>query len=357
MTTEAELDTWTRHDRPVVSIQFVGLTFFSILGLCLWVYRGALNGAFISDDVVYIVKLADGYPFNWSFVLRALDPTGVLKYELWNYAPFYAITSRAEAAFFGPNTFAYHLVNVIFHSLNATLLVALIRSAGIRTVWALIAGLFFALHPANVEAVAWISQLRSILSLGCALGSLLALSRRPALATVLFASALLFKVSAMFALPVAFVLAWVARNDSTRAPISLRWLFAWVGVFSLYAIPQFGAFHALGQTSAPGFADLGEQIRGMSAIGSRYLAMAASSYGVSAYHEPEPVRSWLSPWWLASIPIAVVLVVRIQRSLARATPCCTQSAQALSAMPRRRASLVSMCAQISSRTPPGLMNS
>ena len=75
----------------------------------------------------------------------------------------------------------------------AALLVPLLRRSGLPAVTALVGGAFFLLHPANVEAAAWISQVKSTASLSFALLALLALERRPALATACFAAALLAK--------------------------------------------------------------------------------------------------------------------------------------------------------------------
>ena len=65
---------------------------------------------------------------------------------------------------------------MVVHALNATLLLALLNSSGIPRFWAILGSVFFALHPANVETVAWISQLRTLLAFSCALSALLVLA-------------------------------------------------------------------------------------------------------------------------------------------------------------------------------------
>ena len=55
----------------------------------------------------------------------------------------------------------------------------------------LLGGAFFTLHPANVQVVVWISQLKSTAGLAFALGALLALPRRPVLATTVARLALM----------------------------------------------------------------------------------------------------------------------------------------------------------------------
>lgn len=301
--------------------QWLVLAFFGVsLVACLSVYRHALHGPFISDDSFYIIDLARNYTLDWEFVAHALSPWSDLRYEIMNYAPLYAITSRVEVAAFGPNPFGYHVVNVVFHALNASLLFALLRKQGVADNWAMIAAAFFALHPANVEAVAWISQLRSIFALGFALAAILALERHPALSMLLFAAGLLAKASALFALPIAGALYWCAKKQPARESISLGWLCGWVVVFALYAVPQFTSFSETGRAVDVGVANGFELFRHMAAIGSRYLLMAATSIGVSAWQAPAAPQSWLNPWWLVSLPIGVILSWRIVRGLVRQQP-------------------------------------
>jgi tetratricopeptide (TPR) repeat protein len=62
----------------------------------------------------------------------------------------------------GQNTLGYHLVNIFLHALSAFLV------AGILRRWSLpgaaIAAVIFALHPIQVESVAWMSELKNTLS-------------------------------------------------------------------------------------------------------------------------------------------------------------------------------------------------
>ena len=76
-----------------------------------------------------------------------------------------------------PQPGAHHLVNVLFHTANAVLLlVLLLRLTG--KVWpaAFVAALF-AWHPLHVESVAWISERKDVLSTFFALLTLLAYTR------------------------------------------------------------------------------------------------------------------------------------------------------------------------------------
>ncbi len=297
----------------------VGLAvfFFASVVIGLWLYSGALDGAFISDDTFFVVDLAENHELDGRFVAAALNPWSELKYEVMNYAPLYVLCSRIESAVFGQRTYGFHVVNVVLHALNATLLVAVVRQLGMGMLVAGVAGAFFLVHPACVEAVAWVSQLRSILALACGLGAILALRRYPLLATALFVAALLFKVAALFALPLAIALAWCGRGGEGRRRISWFWVSIWAVCFALYAYPQFSAWGYFGEGPASRYADSAEHLRSMAEIGVRYLLMAATSIGVSAFQEPEPTRSWLDPWWLAALPIAAVVLWRMVVTLAR----------------------------------------
>jgi hypothetical protein len=279
-------------------------------------YRPALDGPFLSDDSLLVTGLAGGYALDLGFVAAAFDPAGDLRFLIGNYAPLYLVASRAESAVFGETTRGYHVVNVLLHALNATLLLALFARSGIAWLWAGLGAALFAFHPADVEAVAWISQLRTLLALACSLGALLALRRAPAAGLLLFAAALLFKVTAVACLAAAVALWWATRGAAPGAAVSGRWLLGWALVLALYAAPQLHVLAMVGAVAAPGYENAATHLRSVGAIGARYLAMAASSYGTSAFHEPEPVGSWTDAWWLAAWPLAALLGGRLAFTLA-----------------------------------------
>ena len=81
-------------------------------------------------------------------------------------------------------------------------------------------GALFLLHPANVEASAWISQTKTTLALALSLGALLLFPSRPGLSLVTFTLGLLTKASAAFALPMAAVFVWLDRD--ARGPWRAR---------------------------------------------------------------------------------------------------------------------------------------
>jgi hypothetical protein len=134
--------------------------------------------------------------------------------------------------------------------------------------------------------------------------------------TLLFALSLLTKASGLFALPSAAALLWTQRRRGVVGCGDARWLAVWLGVALLYAMPQIAAFAHLGASDAT-FGGPWVHLRSIAAVGMRYVLMAATGHGVSAFQEPGPAVSWLEPYWLAAAPTAVLLVWRSVATLRR----------------------------------------
>jgi hypothetical protein len=288
--------------------------FAGYAALALALYWPALEGPFVSDDFAYLVTHPYTTPLSLENVLAILDPFGPAKLHAANYAPIHLLLTAFELHIFADAPQGYHLVNVAIHAVCALLLTAWLRRAGLGFQAALAGGLFFLVHPANVEAVAWMSQLKTNACLAFALGAILCWPRRPLVAALLFAASLLTKASGLFALPTVAALAWCERMPLRRAA---GWLAVWLAIAVLFAIPEFSSFSHLGAVEVEAYADPLVHLRSVAAIGARYLVMAATGYGVSAFQEPDPVTSWLDPWWLAALPLGAALALRAVRTLAR----------------------------------------
>jgi tetratricopeptide (TPR) repeat protein len=92
--------------------------------------------------------------FGWAF--------GALHAANWH--PVTWLSHMLDVTLFGMRSGPHHLVNVLFHSVNAVLLFAwLWRMTGARWRSAMVAALF-ALHPLHVESVAWVAERKDMLS-------------------------------------------------------------------------------------------------------------------------------------------------------------------------------------------------
>jgi hypothetical protein len=293
------------------------LLFVGIAIACFGLYQPALSGAFVSDDVDSFISNPFVNQLSVENLAAIFDLRAAEKSFTGNYAPVNELLMALERRFFGNEVLLYHALNVLFHALNSVLLIAWLRSSRLPATAALLGGLIFAVHPANVEAVAWMSQIKTNAALAFSLLALLAFRSAPLAATCLFALALLTKASALFALPTAAALVWARRGEPGGGRRHWIWVGVWALVFGLYAMPEFASFQNFGEVKREPYADAAEQARSIAAYASRYLAMATTSWGLSAFHELEPARSALDPWWLAALPLTVLLVWRIVVALRR----------------------------------------
>jgi tetratricopeptide (TPR) repeat protein len=134
---------------------FLG-AFAACLSASLAVYWPALHGGYIWDDRdIYIVnnpllRQSDGLYRFW-FTTEPLD-----------YYPLAYTVYWFGARLWGLDPFGFHLVNVVVHALSATFLAWTLQRLSFPA--PALVGLLFALHPMNVESVAWIAQLKTCMA-------------------------------------------------------------------------------------------------------------------------------------------------------------------------------------------------
>src|SRR5499427_9563810 len=128
-------------------------------------YGPAWNGGFIWDDDEYLTS---------NELLTAPDGLRRIWFSLDSpsqYFPLVYTTFRIERALWGLHPFGYHWVNLLLHVANALLVWRVLVRLNVPGAW--LAGAIFALHPVQVESVAWITERKNVLSLSLALLSML----------------------------------------------------------------------------------------------------------------------------------------------------------------------------------------
>lgn len=295
--------------------QVLGLwALFSAVGLL--VYSPVLDGEFISDDSHYLVVNEYVHTPSLSNIASIWDPTSEVTVLVENYAPVHLMLHSIEWQFFGDSVRGYHVVNVVLHALAAVLLVAVYRRSGIGLLTAALGAAFFLLHPANVESVAWISQIKSSSALVLSLGALLLHPRHPLPALILFALALLAKPFAAFALLVVALFAWIRSPASTQGgPLTSNegphwfWLGGWLVIVGIYALLESLAFSQSAGLAPPLYSDLWVRTSMIFSVALRYGWMTVSGRGLSAFHEPLPTTGLLDPWFLGGVILLLGLAV------------------------------------------------
>ncbi len=182
-------------------------------------YLPAVRGGFVWDDDAHVTRPA----------LRSLDGLRRIWFELGATQQYYPLLHSAfwfEHRLWGDSVVGYHLANILLHAAAACLVVAIMRRLALPGAW--LAGLVFALHPVNVESVAWISEQKNTLSAVFCLGAAYVYlafdrDRRPgqyALALVLFVLALMTKsVTATLPAALLVVFCWKRGRLGWRSDV------------------------------------------------------------------------------------------------------------------------------------------
>jgi protein O-mannosyl-transferase len=135
----------------------------------IFVYRLAWNGGFVWDDDFYVTK---------NPLLTAPDGLRRIWFSLESPSQYFPLTYtsfRIERTLWGLEPTGYHWVNILLHTANALLLWRLLAELRVPGAW-LAAGIF-ALHPVQVESVAWITERKNVLMAFFFLLALLAWTR------------------------------------------------------------------------------------------------------------------------------------------------------------------------------------
>jgi hypothetical protein len=299
---------------PPARLLALGLAFVAIALVIAW---PAIDGEFLSDDYLYIVNNPYAHGLSLDNVLAILHPFGPPTVYTLNYAPVHLLLHAAQWELVGEATRLYHVTNAVAHGLTSLLIVPFLLRAGVPATAAVLGALWFVVHPANVETVAWIFQLKTIVAVALSLGALLLHERRPATAAVLFALAMLTKVTAVGVLPVLVVQSWIRARREPAAPPRWGWVAAWLVVSVAIAVPEMAAFQRQADVRLVIADDAWAHGRTIFAIAARYLWMSATGLGVATFHEPPPAGSWLDPWWLVGLVAMIAIGARTLVTLLR----------------------------------------
>jgi protein O-mannosyl-transferase len=158
------------------------------------------------------------HTIRWSFTT----------YTARNWHPLTWLSHALDCQLFGLNPAGPHDVNVLFHALNAVLLFWVLAKATGYIGRSFMVAALFALHPINVESVAWVAERKNVLSMMfflLALGAYRWYAARPrvgryAIVAALFALGLMAKPQ-IITLPFVLLLwdYWPLERYAFRSPL------------------------------------------------------------------------------------------------------------------------------------------
>jgi protein O-mannosyl-transferase len=127
----------------------------------LALYQHALQNSFTGyDDPAYVTRnlhvqrgLA-GASIAWAFTSTAEA----------NWHPITWLSHMADVQLFGARAAGHHFTNILLHTINVVLFFLLLRWGTGALLRSAMAAALFALHPLNVETVAWVAERKSLLS-------------------------------------------------------------------------------------------------------------------------------------------------------------------------------------------------
>ncbi len=133
----------------------------AVAGLALLLYLPTADYAFLHfDDPVYVTENSIvPFGFTWYGFTQAF---ALGNDTYWH--PLVWLSLMADAQFFGLDPAAYHLHNAVLHALSSGLLVLALALMTGRAWESVLAGVLFAVHPLNIESVAWVAERKSALS-------------------------------------------------------------------------------------------------------------------------------------------------------------------------------------------------
>lgn len=132
----------------------------------------AHDGFIVLDDLPYITNNPHVQAgITWSTVKWAFG------FHEANWHPLTWLSHALDCQLFGLNPVGHHYVSLLFHAANAVLLFLVLEEATLLAWPSLMVAAIFALHPVNVESVAWAAERKNVLSMFFFLLAMLAYGR------------------------------------------------------------------------------------------------------------------------------------------------------------------------------------
>jgi len=304
-------------------------TVYILLLLCLTldVYANVYGGKFLYDDY-YTVRDNPGIRTlsNPETFFTDISRTSTQELQFDIYRPITTMSFALTYALFGLNPVPYHATNIFLHAMNAILVFLLLRRAMGSETKAALAAAIFATHPAQVEAVSWISARGNAQSLMFMLFAMLAYlkwSDRKR-SWLLYAASLILYIFSMLSkesgivLP-ALIFAWCAFVPSEENKTGLRRRVLTLSPFIAAGIVfLLLRTHIMGQVGQLPLHGGGLFTQALFAVRTTapYLWIAFVPVVLSICHYIPPYHTLFGPWTgvaLSAIILAIYFPLRLRK--------------------------------------------
>lgn len=289
------------------------LAICSIAVVLFAVWSGALKNGFVYDDHKYIIEnpwIKDA-AFTKDIFSSSTSGFSPLEAPSNTYRPMLYMLYMAEYLSFGLKPFFFHVVNIIAHIGNSTLVfltaLFLLEKQGRRAVIpALFAAFAFGLHTINSEVVNWVSASTELFFTLFVLAGLNLYLRRPSVlvSVPFFFIAILFKETAA-ALPIIIFMYDLAADR----PIRERWrsyaFFIAAGI--VYAVLRFAAIGGVAHHKQMDLTFF-DSIINIFPLVSIYFSKLIFPVSLSAIYEFRPASSVFDLRVLAGFGITAVFI-------------------------------------------------
>jgi len=125
------------------------------------VYRDICSLPFLPlwDDAGHVLNINEIRSLNGSNITKIFS-----SFYVGMYQPLTSLTYAIDYQIWGLSPLGFHLTSLLLHLLTGLMVFLVLNKITKRRLVGLIIALFFVVHPANVEAVAWVSARNTILS-------------------------------------------------------------------------------------------------------------------------------------------------------------------------------------------------
>jgi len=136
-----------------------------IIFTSLAVYAPVLNSYFVADDFGYVGLYVRQHLADVPGLFAADWSQGIWGFNLGELRPVVALSLMWDARLWGSDPLGYHLTNLLVHGASSALCFFTSRRlVGADLTTSTLAAVLFAVHPAHVEAVSWVSARTELIS-------------------------------------------------------------------------------------------------------------------------------------------------------------------------------------------------